>query len=80
MPATKPFVYITDLTELKARLNALDDPSTARLEIRMTGTRILPSTKVTLRVCAAHVAANAVRTADDPIDINDSRVCPPICP
>jgi hypothetical protein len=84
---SKPFLYFQgqSLLDLVARLNAVD-LATARLEVRLTGTRILGSTKAKLRVVGspAHPAGEAADTAliaTDPItDINDSRVGPPVCP
>lgn len=60
----------TAVRELAERL-AEAGPDTARLEVRLTGD------KMTLRVVAADTGKNGAVAADD---INDSRLCPPICP
>lgn len=50
-------------------------PDTARLEVRLTGD------KMTLRVVAADAGRDAGKNgAVAADDINDSRLCPPICP
>lgn len=66
----KPFHWFqgASVRELYERLSAAG-PDTARLEARIDGKAM------TLRV----VAANQEEAKARPTDINDSRLCPPIC-
>jgi hypothetical protein len=50
------------------------DPDTARLEVRVVGK------KMTFRVVKTAGENSSMTTLEEPIDIDDSRVCPPICP
>ena len=60
---------------LTERLTACD-PGTARLEVRVSA-----DDKMTFRVMpAATTVAALTMQADPPADINDSHLCPPICP
>ncbi len=50
------------------------DPATARLEVRLTGD------KLTFRVVPTQALATALGDPPEPPDINESFLCPPICP
>jgi hypothetical protein len=62
------------VVELAERLAACG-PATARLEVRLSEDR-----KLTFRVVPTQKFATAMGDPPEPPDINESFLCPPICP